>query len=76
MVDITVMIWYTATFRSTFQSEEDMNVYIDLIFAETNQGYINSQIPVSYEYLQGSIRKQLFDLLIVTHRKHFMVLEF
>ena len=53
-----------------------MNVYIDLIFAETNQGYINSQIPVSYEYLQGSIRKLLFDLLIVTHRKHFMVLEF
>ena len=76
MVDITVMIWYTATFRSTFQSEEDMNVYIDLIFAETNQGYINSQIPVSYEYLQGSIRKLLFDLLVVTHRKHFMVLEF
>ena len=41
------MIWYTPQFRATFSSEEEMDLFIDQIFAETNQGYINSQIPVS-----------------------------
>ena len=48
MVDISVMIWYTPQFRNTFETEEDMNVFVDLIFAESNQGYVNSQIPVRY----------------------------
>lgn len=46
MVDFTVMVWYTPQFRGTFSSLEDMMVFIDLIFAETNQGFINSNIPV------------------------------
>ena len=48
VVDITVMVWYTAQFRNTFQTEEDMNVFVNLVFEETNQGYVNSQIPVSH----------------------------
>ena len=46
------MIWYTSQFRNTFQTEEDMNVYVDLMFAEANQGYINSEIPVLSTHLQ------------------------
>ena len=42
------MIWYTPQFYDTFASEADMNVFIDLVFEETNQGYINSEIPVSF----------------------------
>ena len=49
VVDITVMVWYTAQFRNTFQTEEDMNVFVNLVFEETNQGYVNSRIPVSYK---------------------------
>ena len=44
------MIWYTPEFRATFTSDEEMMVFIDLIFTETNQGYINSEIPVSLKY--------------------------
>jgi len=47
MVTYSIMIWYTPQFRNTFASEEEMNLFIDLIFQETNQGYINSQIPVT-----------------------------
>ena len=47
-VTYTVMIWYTPQFFASFASEADMNVFIDLIFEETNQGYINSQMPVKY----------------------------
>ena len=41
------MIWYTPQFLAQFSSEEDMNTFVDLIFTETDQGYINSGIPVS-----------------------------
>lgn len=47
MVSFSVMIWYTPEFRATFTSEQEMMVFIDLIFAETNQGYINSEIPLT-----------------------------
>ena len=40
------MIWYTPQFFASFASKADMNVFIDLIFEETNQGYINSEMPV------------------------------
>lgn len=46
MVDFTVMVWYTPQFKASFSSTGDMNVFIDLIFAEANQGFINSNIPV------------------------------
>ena len=46
-VSYTVMIWYTPEFLASFASEADMNVFIDLVFEETNQGYINSEMPVS-----------------------------
>ena len=45
-VIFTVMIWYTPQFFASFASEADMNVFIDLIFELTNQGYINSKMPV------------------------------
>ena len=45
-VTYSVMIWYTPQFFEQFASEADMNVFIDLIFEETNQGYINSKMPV------------------------------
>merc|ERR1712215_596793 len=46
VVNYSIMIWYTPQFRATFPSEEEMNLFIDQIFDETNQGYINSEIPV------------------------------
>ena len=46
-VTYSIMIWYTPQFYDSFASEADMNVFIDLVFEETNQGYINSEIPVS-----------------------------
>jgi len=46
VVNYSIMIWYTPQFRATFPSDEEMNLFIDQIFDETNQGYINSEIPV------------------------------
>ena len=48
IVTYTIMIWYTPQFLALFSSEADMNSFVDLVFAETNQGYINSDIPVSF----------------------------
>jgi len=45
-VTYSVMVWYTPEFRQLFSDEGAMNVFVDLIFAETNQGYENSEIPV------------------------------
>ena len=61
VVDFTVMVWYTPQFRATFWSPEDMMVFIDLIFAEANQGFMNSNIPVRfplcvpYQYFSASL---------------------
>ena len=41
------MIWYTPEFRDLFSTNADMEVFVDLIFVETNEGYENSNIPVS-----------------------------
>ena len=48
IVTYTIMIWYTPQFLALFSSESDMNSFVDLVFAETNQGYINSDIPVIF----------------------------
>ena len=42
----SLMLWYTPEFKNTFFSEADMEAFINLVIEETNQGYINSQIPV------------------------------
>merc|ERR1711962_620456 len=46
VVTYSVMIWTTAQFRALFSSDTDMDTFIDLIFVETNRGYINSEMPV------------------------------
>ena len=46
VVTFTVMLWYTPQFYALFASDADMHKFIDLIFEETNQGYINSEIPI------------------------------
>jgi len=46
IVTYSIMIWYTPQFRALFPSQLDMELFVDLIFIETNQGYINSQMPV------------------------------
>ena len=43
IVTYTVMFYYTADFASV---TSDIPGFIDQVVAETNQGYINSQIPV------------------------------
>ena len=48
LVTYSVMLWFTPEFQATFSSDTEMETFIDLMFMETNQGYINSQIPVSY----------------------------
>ena len=70
MVDISVMVWYTPQFRNTFETEEDMNVFVDLIFAETNQGYINSQIPVGYQQYQTEL-STILDRTINNSRHYY-----
>ena len=46
VVTYSVMLWYTPEFRNTFFAEDDMEAFVNLVIEETNQGYINSQIPV------------------------------
>ena len=46
LVTYSMMFWYTPEFRATFPAETDMEAFIDLIIVETNQGYVNSQMPV------------------------------
>ena len=47
VVTYSVMLWYTPEFRNTFSTEADMEAFVNLVIEETNQGYINSNIPVS-----------------------------
>ena len=50
VVTYTVMLWYTAGFASSFAYEgNDMDAYFELMITQTNQGYINSEIPVSIQ---------------------------
>ena len=54
IVTYTVMFYYTADFASV---TSDIPGFIDQVIAETNQGYINSQIPVRvarYSFVKGS----------------------
>ena len=46
VITYSVMLWYTPEFRNTFFAEADMEAFVNLVIEETNQGYINSQIPV------------------------------
>jgi len=43
---LSVMIWYTKEFFNQFDSEKAMHNYISKEILETNQGYINSNIPM------------------------------
>lgn len=43
VVTYSVMFYYTPQFAAITQ---DINGYIDQVLAETNQGYINSNIPI------------------------------
>ena len=47
VITYSVMIWYTPQFRNLFSSDSDMLAHVELIIDTTNQGYINSQMPVS-----------------------------
>ena len=68
MVTYSVMIWYTPQFRSTFSSDLDMMTFIDLIFTLTNQGYINSEIPVRKPtHSQIDLYYFSFKLTVVQH---------
>merc|ERR1711970_217404 len=61
-VTYTVMIWYTPQFLAMFASEADMNVFVDLVFEETNQGYINSQMPVRVSKVGPKQHPSLVDI--------------
>ena len=61
-VTYTVMIWYTPEFLASFASESDMNVFVDLVFEETNQGYINSEMPVRVSKLGPRQHPTLVDI--------------
>ena len=52
LVTFTVMLWYTPQFAASFTDmEDDMEVFFELLVEETNQGYINSEIPVRIKRL-------------------------
>merc|ERR1712109_222343 len=43
----SIMLYYTPEARAAVEtSGKDFNAYIELVIATTNQGYINSQIPI------------------------------
>ena len=52
LVTYSVMLWYTPEFRNTFISEADLEAFVNLVIEETNQGYINSKIPVCVLLIQ------------------------
>ena len=57
-----MMFWYTPEFRAAFPAETDMEAFIDLIIVETNQGYVNSQMPVTsgiMEYYSNLLFKEI-----------------
>ena len=54
LVTYSVMLWYTPEFRNTFISEADLEAFVNLVIEETNQGYINSKIPVCALLIQFS----------------------
>ena len=58
-VNINIMVWHTQQFMSSFFSKDDMSVYVDLIFAEANQGLLNSKIPVKL-FASGNTKKLSF----------------
>ena len=43
----SVMVWTTPQFDGTFATEEDRRAFVDLMVVEANQGYVNSEMPVS-----------------------------
>ena len=62
VVTYTIMLWYTPQFYALFASDSDMDVFIDLIFEETNQGYINSEIPVRVARHEVRLHPTLSDM--------------
>ena len=68
VITYSVMIWYTPEFRNTFFTEADMEAFVNLVIEETNQGYINSQIPVCplhihmLHHTQFQVRAEKFDV--------------
>lgn len=61
IVTYSVMVWVTPEFQSSFASPEDMNQFIDLLITETNQGYINSNIPVRVKLHNVGVHPTLGD---------------
>ena len=47
IANYSIMLYYTPEARAAVEtSGKDFNAYIELVIATTNQGYINSQIPI------------------------------
>jgi len=61
LVTYSVMLWYTPEFAATFATEPDMDAFINLVIEETNQGYINSKIPVRVSKLDAQLHPTLHD---------------
>ena len=49
MVTFSVMIWHTPEFGESFQSDQEMDLFLDILFDILNQAFINSQIPVTLQ---------------------------
>jgi len=61
VVTYSVMIWTTPEFDAAFSSDADKMAFIDLIFQETNQGYINSAMPVRVQLLDVATHPTIKD---------------
>jgi len=46
IVTYTVMMWFTKEFSDLFETREDLDAFTDLIILETNEAYINGNMPV------------------------------
>jgi len=62
---ISLMIWYTKQFFNKFDSKESMDNYIRREILQTNQGYINSNVPMRVSEIgvkeHPTLQNEIFD---------------
>lgn len=47
VANVSLTIYTSETFRKSFASDDELKAFVNLGFAETNQGYANSKIPLN-----------------------------
>merc|ERR550519_1473594 len=59
IAEFSIMVYYTPEFAA---ETPDVQTYVDAVIAETNEGYINSQIPIRIKLHCIELAKDLHDM--------------